>query len=296
MKNEKRGRIEDYKSAIEDFYEQYNGPIQIILVLMTVIATCLFGIAYSKIEGIIVTLLSLACAELLSLSLKDSIQQKKLNRILRRGEIEDGKLFRVADFDLHDFFHKTQEVFFVSGIALNWFFDTYKRDISQLLKDGKKVCVLFCDYENFTDQAKLYFGSTTDSHEGSSSVIAGLQHCAIQKIKGIKDIEDYINEGNFEIRLSNTTFSTSFVAYDIWTSKKEKPIISKVESEIKASFYLYALDKAEKKNPNVLVDNKYGREWYGLFRESLTNQWKDAKRVGSLDELNRIEEEVRKLK
>lgn len=296
MRGKKDRKMDDFKTSIEDFYESYNGPIQMILLMVTVIAVGLFGVAYNKIEGLIISLLSLACAELLSLSLKDSIQQRKLNRILRRDEIIDGKLFRVADFELKHFFDSTQEVFFVSGIALNWFFSTYNNEIESLLKEGKKVCVMLCHYKNFTEQAKLYFGGKSDKGKEARSVIAGLQHYAIKKIASIENINKYIKEDKFELRLSNTTFSTSFVAYDIWNMKNDDPLILKVNSEIKVSFYLYAIDKASKKNPNILVDNKNGREWYKLFRESLYNQWIAAKKIQSLDELKKIDEEVRKLK
>ena len=88
MKNQ---RVEDYKSAIEEFYEQHNGKIQVFLILITIIISTFAGMTFNEIEPIIVTLLTLACVELLSLSLKDSIQQRKLNRILRKDEIKDGK-------------------------------------------------------------------------------------------------------------------------------------------------------------------------------------------------------------
>ena len=96
MKNQ---RVEDYKSAIEEFYEQHNGKIQVFLILITIIISTFAGMTFNEIEPIIVTLLTLACVELLSLSLKDSIQQRKLNRILRKDEIKDGKFFRVADYN-----------------------------------------------------------------------------------------------------------------------------------------------------------------------------------------------------
>ena len=104
----------------------------------------------------------------------------------------------------------------------------------------------------------------------------------------INDIETYIESGALEIRFSNTTFSASFVAHDILTNKNEEPRVSKGTSKIKVSFYLYAIDKAEKKNPNVLVDNKYSREWYNVFKHSLANQWRDAHKIQNLAELRNI--------
>ena len=288
MKNQ---RVEDYKSAIEEFYEQHNGKIQMFLILITIIIATFSGMTFNEIEPIIVTLLTLACVELLSLSLKDSIQQRKLNRILRRGEIKDGKFFRVADFDLQRFFKKTEKMFFISGIALNNFFETYGMRVEKLLVKGKKVCVLFCDYHNFDKQAELYFGSEANTQD-AVRMMKGMQYQAIMRLEKIKDIERYIRSGLLEIRFSNTTFSTSFVAHDILTNKNEEPRVSKETSKIKVSFYLYAIDKAEKKNPNVLVDNKYLREWYDVFKHSLANQWRDAHKIHNLDELRNIRNDL----
>lgn len=288
-------RMKDLKTSIEDVYESYNGVIQIILVLAAVIVTSLYGVAYTQAQGIIITLLSLICVELLSLSLKDSIQQRKLNRIEKIVKIKAGKLLRVGEAKVDKFFRKTKDVFFVSGIALSWFFSTYINNIIQLLREGKKVCVMFCHYENFSDQEKLYFGNREDIKKGDVSKIARLQYCALNEMVSIENIENYIKEGKLEIRFSDTTFSTSFVAYDIWNGNNQTPLTSKMRSEIKISFYLYDIENASKRNPNVLVDNKNGTEWYELFHKSLLKQWKDAKRIESLDELNNIKEEVRKL-
>lgn len=295
MNKKNNKKMKDLKTSIEDVYEAYNGVIQIILVLAAVIATSLYGVAYAKGEGIIITLLSLICAELLSLSLKDSIQQRKLNRIEEIVKIKAGKLLRVGEAKIGKFFRRTKSVFFVSGITLNWFFNTYTDKIVRLLEEGKEVCVMFCHYKNFSDQGKLYFGVRKNVKQGNVSKIAGLQHCALNKIVNIENIENYIKEGKLEIRFSDTTFSTSFVAYDIWTTNNRDQSTSKTKSEIKISFYLYDLENATKKNPNVLVNNKNETGWYELFHKSLLKQWEDAKRIESLDELNSIQQEVKKL-
>ena len=114
------------KTNFEEFFERHNAKIQIGIFVIYLIIGAYFNICQNNQLGIAIGLLLLISGELVSLSIKDSITQRKLNNLGVKFEIERGALFRVHDFDLTDFFKNTTNHFFISGMALNGFFEKNK--------------------------------------------------------------------------------------------------------------------------------------------------------------------------
>lgn len=135
-----------WKINIEEFYERHNAKIQIIFFISSLVIESYFNIAKDNLIGIIIGLLCLVTSELISLNIKDSITQRKLNNLGVRFEIDKGGLFRVHDFDLSKFLDSTKGHFFISGMALNVFFGKNKSTNERFLNEGKEIYILIADY------------------------------------------------------------------------------------------------------------------------------------------------------
>ena len=286
---------EEIIDSIQDFFEKYNSKIQIFIFLISLIIGAIFNITQQNELGIIIGLLLLISGELISLSIKDSITQKKLNRLGTKIQILMGDLVRVHDFNLNNFFEKANKQFFISGMALNNFFEKNKTEIIEMLQKGIEIDVLIASPQSTEENVKLYHGINYDEVEflGKHKDLLQKQICTLDYIKRIADISTYISNGKFILKTSDTVFSTSFVAYDIFDKgmfrpQKEKKIKGK---EIKASFYQYGCTEP-KNEPNIIVDSFYSRDWYFIFKKAIESQWKDANNIKGMDNFDALYQEI----
>lgn len=120
---------------------------------------------------------------------------------------------RVHDFDLTDFFENTKGEFFISGIALNGFFERNRSTIEKFLKEGKEVDVLIVSIDAIKENARIYYGIKNESRNVKD--ILDKQVLTLDHIRRIPDIFTYMKNGKFRLKTLNVVFSTSFVAYDI---------------------------------------------------------------------------------
>ena len=281
----RNSKSEKIKQFLEDIIENYNAYIQVIFFIL-IISVTLFGNSFNiDQQSVIVSLLTIVAMQFLVQGVKDSIAQKKLNNIMAIINIEVGRLFRVDDLKLDRFFAKTKRDFFISGIALNGFFDKYKESITDLLKKRKKVYVLIAAPDVVEENTKLYYGITDNNlkYEEKIKDVLNKQRLTLNILK-MYGISKYLEEEKFYLRISNTVFSTSFVAYDIMNNVKK----SKKESqEIKASFYQYSCTEP-KYEPNICIDNTFSREWYSFFEKTLKMQWKDAEPVNTQEDFEKL--------
>lgn len=103
--------MKNWKINVEEFFEKHNAKIQIVIFAGSLGLGAYFNIAQDNQLGIIIGLLLLIARELISLSIKDSITQRKLNNMGVKFEMARGGLFRVHDFDLSQFFESTKSLF-----------------------------------------------------------------------------------------------------------------------------------------------------------------------------------------
>lgn len=282
-----------FKLNIEEKFEKYNGIIQIIIFVISLLIGAVFNICQNNQLGIIIGLLLLLVGESVSLNIKDSITQRKLNTLGVRFEIFKGALFRVHDFDLQDFFEKTKSQFYISGMALNGFFDKNKSIIEKFLKEGKKVFVLIVDTDSIEENAKLYHGAKLDEKtlKIRENDILHRQIVTLNCIEEIENIYECIQEKQFQLRVINSTISTSFVAYDIFEKDVLVKSKNKVGKELKASFYQYKCTKPENE-PNIIVDSFLSRDWYIFFQEAIEEQWNDANPICNRRELEMLRAKI----
>lgn len=73
--------MKKFKINFEEFFEKYNGLIQVVICLVSLIIGAVFDICQENQLGIIIGLLLLLIGELVSLNIKDSITQRKLNNL-----------------------------------------------------------------------------------------------------------------------------------------------------------------------------------------------------------------------
>lgn len=73
-----RENMKNWKINIEEFFEKHNAKIQILILVGSLGLGAYFNIAQDHQLGIIIGLLVLISGELISLSIKDSITQRKL--------------------------------------------------------------------------------------------------------------------------------------------------------------------------------------------------------------------------
>ena len=277
----------------KEIFEKFNGIIQVTIFVASLIIGAVFNIRQENQFGIIIGLLLLLVGEFVSLNIKDGITQRKLNDLGVRFEIFNGALFRVHDFNLTDFFEKTNNQFFVSGMALNGFFEKNKSIIERFLKEGKVIFVLIAGTDSVVENTKLYHGADLEEETFAKRVndIFHKQIITLDYIDQIENIYDYIESGKFKLKVINSAISTSFVAYDIFEKELLVQDKSRGGKELKASFYQYKCTNPENE-PNILVDSVLSHDWYIFFKETIEKQWNDAKPISNKGELEMLYKKI----
>ena len=272
--------LDNIKQWIEDVIEEKNWIIQIVYLLIMISISFTFQFDIQKTDEIIIELLFTIAGELYIISIKDSIMQKKVNRIDAKQDVDLGRLFRVADFEIKPFFNNAQNNIFVSGIALNGFFRNCSDRIKTFLEDGKIVRVLISNPHLSEENAKLYFGVKDErSIKKCAKKIIRYQLDTLDYI--MRDYQKYVVNGKMQIKISDCVFSTSFVAYDYMFP------LGKERREIKASFYQYGCSMPQKE-PNILLRSDDKREWYSFFENTMSQQWNNAEGVNTAIELQKL--------
>ena len=275
--------INNLKKKIEDIIESKNGLIQVVVLFISLVLGVAYKLEFVQELAIIIDLLGVVIVEMIIANVKDSILHRKLNRLGTRIEIEEGKLFRVSDFDLTPMFSKAKKDFFVSGLALNGFVYTYKEQLLGLLRDGKKVRILIMEPEKICDAALLYHGR---NDETAVDDIITKQKETLNYIRNDDELKDYLKNGQLKFGLQNIVFSTSFIAYDVFDDKV-------VKKEVKASFYQYKCTNPESE-PNILINSEDSNDWYKFFVKTIREHWKDSRKINNLEELEKLSNELKK--
>lgn len=290
MRRKRNEKAEAIKCYIEDIIENYNAYIQLAFLILILCVTALGFLSEINSESIIINLLIIISSQFLIQGIKDSIGQKKLNILTANLNIELGRLFRVDDSKMDQYFEQAQTSFFISGITLSDFFHVYKKRITQFLSDGKKFYVLIADPDIIAENTKLYHGTKNNNKEHIKNIIAVLnkQKTTLDAINISKWI-NYLENGQLQIRLSKAVFSTSFVTYD-WDCST----IDGREKKIKASFYQYGCTESSEE-PNICIDNIHSREWYIFFENTITRQWNDAEQIKTAKEFESLCDKLDKL-
>lgn len=281
------------KINIEEFFEKHSDKIQILIFLLSLLIGAYFDICQENQLGIVIGLLFLITSELITLNVKDSITQRKLNNLGVRFEISKGALFRIHNFNLTDFFENTRKSFFVSGMALNGFFGKNKAVIENFLKEGKTIYILLADPESVNENAKLYHGTNLEESMFRTRVndLFYKQLITLNCICEMENIYGYIADKKIQLRVAKSIISTSFVAYDIFEKELLTHNKNKVGKELKASFYQYRCTEPENE-PNIIVDSFLNRDWYVYFRETIEKQWNDAVPISDEIQMKKLYETI----
>jgi len=270
---------------IENIVEKKYWVIQAIYLFVLVVMSIIFKFERQTTDKIIIELLLSLIIEIFILWTNVRIVQKKIDKLDAKQDIDLGRLFRVADFDISPFFHNAQNNVFVSGIALNGFIKNCNDEITAFLGQGKTVYLLFSSPKLTNENAKLYFGVKNESNiEEYAQRVIRYQLDTVENIR--EKYKKYFLKGNLQIRLSNCVFSTSFVAYDFMQSSK------KGRREIKASFYQYGCGQPQKE-PNILLRSDDKKEWFDFFENTMKQQWDDADKIDTLSELDALHNMLR---
>ena len=285
--------MKNWKINIEEFFEKHNAKIQIAIFIVSLGLGAYFNIAQDNQLGIIIGLLLLVSGELISLSVKDSITQRKLNNMGVKFEMARGGLFRVHDFDLSQFFDNTKSHFFISGMALNGFFQKNKGIIERFLNEGKEIFILIAAPSAVDENTKLYHGENLDliTFRKKANAIYHKQSTTLDCLEEIENLFNFIESGKLKLRIAQSVMSTSFVAYDVFDREILTHNKNKVGKELKASFYQYKCTAPEEE-PNIIVDSFYNRDWYLFFRRTIEMQWNDAKPIKSKQEFEKLRKAI----
>ena len=285
----------EIKTNIEDFWEKHNAKLQIAICVVSLIIGAYFNVSQDNQLGVIIGLLVLISCEILSLSIKDSISQRKLNNIGERFEEARGALVRVSDFNLSDIFNKTKGEFYISGIALNGFFQNNYSTISSFLEEGKKIDILITSPKAVRENTLLYYGFEDDEEKliENMNAILNKQIATLDYIVKIPDFYKYLESNQFNLRTLSTAFTTSFVAHDIF-ERNVLGIKKKESKELKASFYQYKCIEPQRE-PNIVVDSFMSRDWYLFFKNTITMQWRDGNSITSKKEFEELHDSMNKM-
>lgn len=276
--------INNLKTKIENFIETKNGMIQMIVLFVTLLLGAMYKLGVASEMAIIIDLLAVIVFEMIVANIKDSILQRKLNRLGVRIETEDGKLFRISDFNLKSMFENTKKDFFVSGLALNRFMDSYKTKLLELLGEDKVVRFLIMDPKKIEDAALLYFGEK--SHRAQKEIITR-QKQTIMGITNDGKLKDWLEKGRLEFGVQDIVFSTSFIAHDVFCNKS-------VKREVKASFYQFGCRDPERE-PNILINSEDSNDWYNLFLSTIKLHWETSRKIASIEELDNLFHELEEM-
>ena len=285
--------MKTWKINIEEFFERHNAKIQIMIFMGSLVLGAYFNVVQDNELGIIIGLLLLITGELISLNIKDSITQRKLNNLGVKFETARGGLFRVHDFDLSKFFDSTKSHFFISGMALNAFFEKNKAIIERFLNEGKEIFILIADPNAVGENTKLYHGENLDLKifRKKANAIYHKQSTTLDCLEEIESLFNFIENGKLKLRVTGSVMSTSFVAYDVFDKEVLTHNKNKVGKELKASFYQYKCTEPEEE-PNIIVDSFYNRDWYLFFKKTIEMQWNDARIIGNRKDFEKLRKTI----
>ncbi len=260
--------------SIENFIETKNRYIQAILLLIAVISGIAYGFVPLEMQTVIrYTLVINIFMELYVLQTKDSIMQNKMNLLAVDVNAQKGGLRFEEEIDIDNFFENASADFFLSGIAPSRFIQKYQSRIEDLLKNNKKVKVhiLFSSLDTVSENCAEYYGAK-DNITNQYDLLCKL-NVVISLIENSKILKGAFDEERLLLATSNIVFTTSFVAYNIFSGKTH-------HSKIKITFYQQGEHKPGEL-PCAVVDSiKNIRDMYPYFQNIVNNQWNAAERIG----------------
>lgn len=265
--------INSLKRKCEYVIENYNAFLQ-ALVLMMFLYVGYFRMYLGKAEReeIIIELLSVMMIEILILTVKDSITQGKLNKLLFitnsinqlmpvSPEIVDNfeNLILTAESDIY-----------ISGIACNnvWM---HMNRIIELLHRGCRIKLLIANEDAIAENAEFYFGLENDDDKLKTAIedVENKVTVTLNNFKLNDVIKEYYCQGMFEIRRSSQLFTLAFVGIDLETSRDNKTL--------KVTQYTYGC-KNTQDCPRFLITLPEHEHWFKYYKAIIDKQWNSAEK------------------
>lgn len=261
------------KQFCEHFIENYNTQLQ-ALIILTLICVGYWG-AYLKRaerEELIILLLSIMLAEILVLTVKDSISQNKLNKLLvitnSLNQLVPVSPERLDNFD--KLISHAEHDLFISGIACNnvWL---YMNRIIELLNQGCHIKLLISGEEAISANAKLFFGLDGDAKsellKTAIGDVATKIDVTLNYLKLNSNLQRYFCQNMFEIRRSSQLFTEAYVGVDLESERPDKIL--------KVTHYTYGCENTQS-CPHFIITLPENEHWYNHYTQIIKEQWKNA--------------------
>lgn len=266
--------IKESKQFCEGFIENYNTHLQAII-LLALICIGYWGAYLKKAEReeLIISLLSIMLAEVLVLTVKDSISQNKLNKLLVITNSLD-QLVPVSPEKVEDFdklISRAKHDLFISGIACNnvWL---YMNRIIELLDQGCHIKLLISGDEAISSNAGFYFGlNSANEKKLIDTAIEDVKtkiSVTLNYLKLNSDLQKYYCQKMFEIRRSSRFFTESFVGVDLESERSNKTL--------KVTHYTYGC-KSTQNCPHFIITLPEHEHWFKYYLATIKEQWRNAK-------------------
>lgn len=262
-----------------------------ILLLFAIVAGVAYGLVPEEMQTVVrYTLILNIFMELYVLQTKDSIMQKKMNWLSVDVTAQNGGLRFEDEIDLeeYNFFENAKSDFVLTGIAPSRFIGKYQTKLETLLKnnDNFEVYIIISSLNAVSENCAEYYGSRTDNDDNSHKYdLLSKLNMVVNTILTSDILRNAFEENRLLLATSDFVFTTSFVAYDLFSNL---PSIS----NIKVTFYQQGEHNPEEL-PSVILDSgKNVWDMYPYFRNIIHNQWKAANKINGKDELKSLLNEI----
>lgn len=259
--------------CIEEFIENHNGKIQIVLYFLAAVVVLLLGLKVD-LPALSVMLIGLIAIELIVSEIKNSSLHRKVNdigRIIRNKE----STATVKEQDLTDFFNLASKEIFLSGISLSHIIDDYGQMIQKKLETGVKLKIMLLDPDSVNDNVKYLYRNKSDNDDEEE--IKSRIKTTIKHITKIRAFEDYLEKGTIEIKYASGILPISVLMYDF--SEQD---IAKDYSKSKNLYvrtYLFGVDAfsdCDLFNPTIVVNSNTSYDAYYAYVKSSEDRWNTA--------------------
>ena len=260
------------KKKCEFIIENYNGYLQ-ALAIIAILYVSYFGAYLQKTdrEQLIVEILSIMLYEILILSIKDSITQNKLNKLLviTNSINQLVPTSAKAGQNFEELIMSTTHDLYISGIACNnvWL---YMSRIIELLDRGCHIKLLISNEEMISQNAKFYFGLEDDKDNTFEIAVSDVKNkidVTLNYFKLNEKIKHYYCLNKFEIRRSSQPFTLAFIGIDLETNRTDKVL--------KITHYTYGC-KDTLGCPSYILTLPEHEHWFNYYLELIKGQWEKA--------------------
>lgn len=276
--------INKWEKIVEKIVEKYNGYIQAVFLILTLILGIVINkLEYCEVQLIIIDLTVLISLDMIVLNIKNSILQNKLESLVNYNKKQNKNLKCLLKYNkqmcntvlinigegYNEFPLLLQSVnndLFISGMACNGVWN-HTSKIEELLKNGYYIRILISSEKAIENNVRIYYGLSSDKEMKDYFDDLHAKICiTLNALKTNQIIKSNYNK-NFEVRRTDIPFTTAYVGINIYGNSDSK-------KQLKITQYVPGHEKDCQ--PNIILDSNNNNDLYEYHVETLKKIWDNA--------------------